>query len=193
MDNEIWKDIEDFEGMYQVSNKGRVKSLDRTVKQRTNSTQVKKSRFIVGSMNQKGYPLTGLTKNNIKSSFATHRLVAETFIENPESKETVNHIDGVKTNNNVDNLEWNTYKENIAHSWEIGNHSLRPDHMDFMSKNSIIKNSKKVGRYTKDNVYIDSFNSIREGAEHVGINYRGVSACVNGTQLTSGGFKWKLE
>lgn len=89
---EIWKDIGGFEGLYQVSNLGRVK-------------RVTTGRVLKGMASGKGYLLVGLSKNNIRSVKTIHRLVAQAFIPNPENKPEVNHIDENKTNNMVSNLE----------------------------------------------------------------------------------------
>ncbi len=99
---EVWKDIEGYEGLYQVSSFGRVK-------------KVTTGRILKGGKHAKGYLLVGLYKNNIRSSKTIHRLVAEAFIPNPENKPEVNHIDENKTNNSLDNLEWMTTKENTNH------------------------------------------------------------------------------
>lgn len=99
---EIWRDIEGYEGLYQVSDLGRVKSLY------TN-------RILKGSKDAKGYLIVKLCKNSIKSNKTIHRLVAQAFIPNPENKPQVNHIDENKTNNMVSNLNWMTSKENNNH------------------------------------------------------------------------------
>lgn len=100
--NEIWKDIEGFEGLYQVSNLGRVK-------------RVKTGRVLKGCKYRGGYLMVRLYKNNIRSNKTIQRLVADAFIPNSENKPQVNHIDEDKTNNMVSNLEWMTAKENCNH------------------------------------------------------------------------------
>lgn len=103
---EIWKDIKGYEGMYQVSNLGRVKSLERMMKNRKCEEIIK-----VPSITNKGYYRLPLCKYGKTKYFHIHRLVAETFIPNIENKPTVDHIDRNKLNNNVSNLRWATYKE----------------------------------------------------------------------------------
>ncbi len=120
MKKEIWRDIKGYEGYYQVSNKGGIKAVDRTI---TRSDGVK--RFYPESLksphvNNRGYVIVGLSIDNIKVNKKVHRLVAKAFIPNIENKPQINHRDANKENNNVDNLEWCTNYENCKHAHENG-------------------------------------------------------------------------
>lgn len=108
---EIWKDIKGYEGLYQISNLGRIKSLPRKYKNRA----IKKEFIKSMSITPKGYLRVGLSKNNIIAYYSPHRLVAEAFIPNYNNKPCVNHKDCNPSNNVVENLEWCTYKENNSY------------------------------------------------------------------------------
>lgn len=109
---EVWKDVIGYDGSYQISNLGRVKSLKH------------KKYFILKECDVRGYRRVLLYKNNITQKFPIHRLVALHFLPNPENKPTVNHKDGIKHNNFVDNLEWATFQENERHSFDTLNKSF---------------------------------------------------------------------
>lgn len=113
MNLEIWKDIPNYEGLYQISSYGRVKSFYK--KERILKPSIQ--HFKYKSKNYKREKIE-LSKNSIRKSFKIHRLVAQTFIPNPDNKPQVNHIDGNPLNNNVNNLEWCTNQENIIHSYK---------------------------------------------------------------------------
>lgn len=117
---EIWKDIDGYEGIYQVSSLGRVRSLDRTLLDKNNVEYKVKGKIRKISCNGKGYQQIQLSKEGRLEMFLVHRLVAESFINNPDGLPIVNHIDGSKTNNNVNNLEWVSNSENINHAISIG-------------------------------------------------------------------------
>ncbi len=117
---EVFADIPGYEGYYQVSNYGNVRSLDRVIKEKTGKTQTIKGRVLKQRINPGGYYYVGLGKNGSKATFAIHQLVAQAFIPNPKNKKTVNHMDGNKLNNSVANLEWSTYSENLEHAYKAG-------------------------------------------------------------------------
>lgn len=114
---EIWKDIKDYEGLYQVSNYGRVKSMERTVKGLKGNKKIK-SRIMKESKNKFGYSRVSLYKLGKTKNFQIHRLVAQAFIPNPLELPQVNHIDGNKDNNSVNNLEWITNRDNVIHAYK---------------------------------------------------------------------------
>lgn len=120
---EIWKDIKGYEGLYQVSNLGRVKSLPRKIYNNgiigKNKFYISKEKILKERIDHKGYFRVALCKNNIQKDYSIHRLVLENFVENVDNKPCVNHIDGNKQNNNLENLEWCTYSENLNHAYKL--------------------------------------------------------------------------
>lgn len=124
LDNEIWKDCKGYEGLYQVSNKGRVKSLQRIRINHSRGVWVQEETLLRGKINQDGYRVVHLTQPKGKSKCEfVHRLVAITFLPNPSHKKEVNHINSIRTDNYVENLEWVTRKENIDHASQKGHRS----------------------------------------------------------------------
>lgn len=107
LQNEIWKDIPNYEGLYRISNYGRIFMINR-------------NRLKAFGDNMRGYYHVSLTKNGVQKIYKVHRLVATLFVENPNNKPQVNHKDGVKTNNFFENLEWVTLQENIDHFVKSG-------------------------------------------------------------------------
>ena len=121
---EEWKEVVGFEGLYEVSNKGRVRSLDRKVprlgKYGQPSHMVYKGKLIPMWITNQGYLRLTLNRDGKKSNHLVHRLVANAFIPNTENKETVNHKNGIKSDNQLQNLEWATRSEQNHHAWAIG-------------------------------------------------------------------------
>lgn len=115
MEQEIWLPVIGKEGLYEVSNMGRVKSLPRIIKN-SNNRSVRER--IMAVVKNKGYVVVGLQGN--KSNIGVHRLVAAAFIPNPDNKPFINHKNGVRNDNRVENLEWCTQKENVHHAFETG-------------------------------------------------------------------------
>lgn len=118
---EIWKDIKDFEGLYQISNFGNVRSLDRVVNSSAGKTQQLRGKQIKICYNKRiNVYEVHLHKDSKRKYFKVHRLVADAFIYNddPINKTTVNHIDGNRANNKANNLEWASYSENEKHAYD---------------------------------------------------------------------------
>lgn len=116
---EIWVPVTGFESYCEVSNTGRVRTMDRVV-YRNGKPRTLKGKLLTILYDQDGYPRTQLMINKKRWVKNTHRIVATMFIPNPENKPCINHIDGNKTNNNVSNLEWCTVAENNQHAFDIG-------------------------------------------------------------------------
>jgi hypothetical protein len=121
---EVWKDIQDYEGVYQVSNFGNVKSLDRIVNKPNGVSYMRKGKLCKQSKSNLGYMTVGFTVNNVKVNKYVHRLVAESFITNINNYPQVNHIDCNKTNNRMYNLEWCTNSQNHIHASKNGLNKL---------------------------------------------------------------------
>lgn len=153
--NEIYKDIAGFEDIYEVSNLGNVrnKTTGKLLKQHKVSE----------------YLLVKLYSNGIGKNYLVHRLVAETFIPNPDNKPEVDHVDENKLNNNVDNLRWVNHQENIDHSL-----------------------SKPVNQYTLDGRLLNTYKSTHEVERKTGINKSSICQCCLGKRLSAGGFIWKF-
>lgn len=114
LDGEIWKDISGYENFYQISNLGRVKSLSRKMFN-GKGYFISNEKIISQKKLTTGYYSCSLNKNNKTNFFSIHRLLAKEFIDNPLNKKCVNHIDSVRTNNKLENLEWVSYRENNCH------------------------------------------------------------------------------
>lgn len=117
---ENWETIKNYEGLYEISNHGRVRSLDRFVNGRYTNKAFAKGRILIPNKNGTGYLAVSLCFNGNQKNTHVHRLIATYFIPNPYNLPQVNHKDGNKQNNNLDNLEWVTHKENIRHAVRTG-------------------------------------------------------------------------
>lgn len=155
---EIWKDIEGYEGEYQVSNFGRVKSLPRWIEFSDGRVRFYQEKIIKDKKAGTGYRQVSLYRNCFCEYFSVHRLVAEAFIPNPNSLRDVNHIDGNKTNNLETNLEWCSRSENIKHAYDTG---LRIAHVGDAIKNK----SKAVLQFKEDGTFVAEYPSATEAAK----------------------------
>lgn len=188
---EKWKDIINYEGYYQISNFGNIRSLDRKIRF-NKGYSIKKGKMLKPILNKKGYYKVSLSKKQKEKRFFIHRLVAIHFIENPLSKEQVNHKDGNKKNNRADNLEWCTNLENQRHA--IKNGLIDNEQRIQQAINMGIINRKPVAQYTKEGNLIKEYVSIKEASILTGINSRNICNCLSPNQPKSksaGGYIWK--
>lgn len=171
-----WAAIPGFEGYYEVSDDGKVRSLERTIIRGDGKPIPIKSRMLKQTVSNAGYARVSMCKDGWKGWKSVHRLVAESFIANPENKREVNHKDGDKTNNAVDNLEWVTSKENAAHRNATGLWR-KPDLTGYIErhKRKVIVDGEQV------------FNSITEAAEFIGSTESQVCQTARGNYKTTHG------
>lgn len=173
---EVWKDIGDYNGLYQVSNYGRVKSSGK----KSNH----KGAIILKQATIQGYKMVTLTKNSKGKMFKVHRLVALAFIPNPENKPQVNHIDGNKNNNHVSNLEWCTAKENCFHAEKL---KLRYRYSGKENKKSI--QIKQIDDLTGEVVAV--YGSLREMERETGFTRTSISRSLGSSTKRPYGWKWE--
>ena len=187
MDNyskEIWKDIPGFEDAYQVSSNGNIRSKDRYVSNRPSGESVRliKGQSIHQFINNSGYSYVNISKGHRRYKHEyVHRLVADAFIPNPLKLPTINHIDGNKQNNQILNLEWNSYSDNNQHAYD---HNLT--HSNKNNSNM----SDKIAAYNLDGTLFRTFPSMREAERQMGMANGQVSqGIIHGWH--SKGFIWK--
>lgn len=163
---ERWEQIKDYEGLYEVSNLGRIRNK-------------KTGRILKPLKNTNGYLRLDLCKNGIRRAAKVHRLVAEAFIPNPQNLPCVNHKDENKINNCLDNLEWCTYEYN--------------NNYGTIKERISEKISKPVLQYDLLGNFIREWPSIIKVEEELGINDGNISSCCSGRLKTAGGYLWKYK
>lgn len=191
---EIWKDIKEYEGLYQVSNLGKIKSLGRTIERiGVKGTKFYKNypeKLLKQTKNKKGYLTVILSKNNKNKIIRVHRIVAQTFLDLKKNGKEVNHKDGNKENNCISNLEWITHQENIIHAYKnrlkkgsmLG--KFGKEHNSSMQILQIDKNTNKI---------IRTFYGCNEAERETNINRTSINKCCNKKRKTAGGYIWKYK
>lgn len=182
---EIWKDIKGYESHYQVSNLGRIKSLYFKNKYGV----IHREKILKTGFNKKYYHVI-LSNEGETKMFYVHRLVAEAFIPNPENKPQINHIDGNKTNNNVNNLEWCTPSHNVKEAYKIGLIKIKKG-SDNYHFNKPSKRRKKVGQYDKNNNLIRIWDCAGLVEKELNISANNIRECCRNNRLKAGNYIWK--
>lgn len=179
--NEIWKDIPNYEGLYQASNLGRIKSLERidALGRRVNE------RILKPEINQYGYYLISLYKNSIQKLYSVHRLVWEAFNgQIPEGYE-INHINEIKSDNRLSNLNLMTHKENMNY----GSRTERGRNKQINRKDQ----SKTILQFDLNDNFIKEYPSIQQIYRETGFSQGNICGCCNGKLKTAYNYKWKYK
>lgn len=175
---EIWKEIKDYEGFYEISNTGCIRSVKRIVTYSNGINHLYKSKVLSPSICNGYYKVT-LHKNGLKKTHSVHRLVAEAFIDNPKKLPCVNHKDENRLNNNADNLEWCTIKYNSNYG------------------NAQIKKAKKcfkpLCQLDLNGNVIKLWNSMTDVEKELGIKIASISNNIHGHSKSAGGYKWRFN
>lgn len=192
---EVWKDIKGYEGLYQISTNGRVKSLLKVTKF-GNRLKVNEEMILKPALGKRGYYVVSLNHNGKSKTFTIHRLIAEAFIPNPLNKKFIDHINTIKTDNRIENLRWVTSKENsnniltLKHSSESTSKKWKDG--CYNNRNNI--HYRKVQQFDKEGNLIATYDSIIEVSEITGVERSSISAVCLGTnpkRHTAGGYIWK--
>lgn len=189
---EIWKDIKGYEGLYQISSFGNVKSLDRYIINKNGDKQYFPGKYLTQGISDSYLKVT-LSKNNKQRTFRVHILVARAFIPNPENKPEVNHIDGNKKNNKVNNLEWNTRSENELHAYRNGLAKPSNKQKQAVAKYAKENYSKKVVQYSLNGEFIKEWNSMHDVWRELGIRPSYICRCCKGLRNQTYGYIWKYK
>lgn len=169
---EIWKDIEGYEGLYQVSNMGRVKRL--------NFNNTGREKIMKPTSRGDSYTVVTLCKDGKKENCYVHRLVATAFIDNPENKSQIDHINAIRTDNRAGNLRWATPKEN--------NNNVLTRLKHYGSNNC---KARKVLQFTKEGCFVRKWDCIIDAARELCTEHQHISSCCLGKRKTAHGFVWK--
>lgn len=166
--NEEWKDVVGYEGLYQVSNLGRVKTSFKPIKCHKNSIRFGKEKILSSKIEKNGYERVNLSKDGERKTYSIHRLVAQAFIPNPNNLPQINHKDENKLNNCVENLEWCTAKYNVRES-----------------------KKKAINQYDFENNFIKKWECSKEVEENIGISVTSLNNCLKQRSQTAGGYIWR--
>lgn len=169
---EIWKDIKGYEGLYQVSNLGNVKSL-----------KYGREKILKGYKNYKGYLTVKLLKNKKSKIYLIHRLVAICFLPNNFGNVEIDHINTDRTDNRLENLRWVTHKENC-------NNSITKENYSKCRKGKLSPLAKPTIQFTPKGEFVKKWDCIRDIERDLEFSNKNISSCCNGKRKTAYGYKW---
>lgn len=186
MENEVWKDVLGYEGLYQVSNLGRVKRLPyklvgRTIGKKKEYIRNFPEKIMIGSICENGYIRVTLSKDGKSCYKNIHKLVADAFIPNPNNYPCINHKDETRTNNNINNLEWCSYSYNNTYG------NAKKKFAESYSKN----HSTPVAMFSLCGEKINEFPSIKSAAKFVGGNECNIYRAAKKIRKTAYGYIWR--
>lgn len=204
---EEWRPVVGYEGLYEVSDWGRVKRLSRLMTDSKNRKTLLKEKIIHQYNNEDGYKIVILSKDGCKKYLSVHRLVASSFLPNPENKHDVGHLKTMsngledKTANEVWNIAWMTQGENANYGTRnerlskskkgVKKGKMSEDQKEKLSRNN--SRSKHVGQYSLDGELISIYHSLNKAAKETGCSANGISMCCRGKYKHSKGFVWRYE
>lgn len=189
---EIWKDIKNFEGLYQVSNTGNIRSLDAMINCKGAigiDEHLRRGKILKKYVGTTGYYTINLSKHSKIKVSRVHRLVAQAFIPNPNNYPCVNHIDGNKLNNNVSNLEWCTYAHNNQEAYRIGL-KVGSEKGKF---GKYSKFSKPVLQYSLDGEFVKEWDNAEQVKRELGYCAENIRNVCNGRRRKANGYIWKYK
>ena len=178
---EIWKPINGYEGFYEISSLGRVRSLYRKVKCGKCHITIKEHLLNPQICNTNGYYMVMLSKEGVSRRFLIHRLIAEAFIPNTANKPFIDHINGIRTDNRIENLRWCTNRENLTFPIAYENR--------IKCKSSISKSVAQIDRYTGETIKV--YRSTGEVQRQCGFKNQNIGRCCRGIKPTAYGYKWR--
>lgn len=177
LDYVVWESVKGYEGFYEVSNTGIVRGLQRTIIVKPGVHRIAKAKILTFKFDKNGYARVQLSKSGKRQNIGVHRLVLEAFIQNPNNKPIPNHLNGIKYDNRLSNLEWSTYSENRLHSYRV--------------LGVKIHFKKKIKQYSLSGIFIKNWDSATDAARDLKMSRECIRDNLIGKQKKAQGFIWK--